>query len=93
MKTETTNPAPPEDRPRGTPQKDSKPFGLDLGSMIGDLNLQISISKEDRTTLKSTLTEMADKIEHRWLVTQRIMVIAIGLAAIGQLTTWALLFV
>lgn len=93
MKTETTNPAPPEDRPRGTPQKDSKPFGLDLGSMIGDLNLQISISEEDRTTLKSTLTEMTDKMEHRWIVTQRIMVIAIGLAAIGQLTTWALLFV
>jgi hypothetical protein len=93
LKTETTNPAPPEDRPRGTPQKDSKPFGLDLGSMIGDLNLQISISEEDRTTLKSTLTEMTDKMEHRWIVTQRIMVIAIGLAAIGQLTTWALLFV
>lgn len=93
MRTEDTNPAQPEDRPRGTPQKDSKPFGLDLGSMLGDLNLQISISEEDRNTLKSALTEMADKMEHRWIVTQRIMVIAIGLAAIGQLTTWVIPYV
>jgi hypothetical protein len=88
---EPTNPAPPEDRPRGTPQKDSKPFGLDIGSMIGDLNLQISLSEEDKNAVKSALSDMADKMEHRWIVTQRIMVIAIGLAAVAQITNWALM--
>lgn len=72
-------------------QKDSSSKGFDIGSMLGDLSINISLKDEDKKAIQSALSEMADKMEHRWIVTQRIMIIAIGLAGVAQIVNWGLM--
>lgn len=90
---EPTNPVPPQDRARGGSQKDSKGgmlAGLDLGSMLGELKLNIGLDEQDKSALKEAINNMTDKMEYRWIITQRLMIAAIGLAVIGQLVNWGL---
>jgi hypothetical protein len=76
-------------RQRGA-QKDSKKGGIDLGSMLGELKLNIGLDAEDKSALKEAINTMTDKMEHRWIITQRLMIVAIGLAVLGQLINWGL---
>jgi hypothetical protein len=64
--------------------------GLDLGSMLGELKLNIGLDEQDKSALKEAINNMTDKMEYRWIITQRLMIAAIGLAVIGQLVNWGL---
>ena len=77
----------PKDRPRDTKEKTS---GFDISSMLGDMSINISLKEEDKKAIQGALSEMADKMEHRWIVTQRLMILAIVLAVLGQLINWGL---
>lgn len=78
-------------RQRGA-QKDSKKGGIDLGSMLGDMSINISLKAEDKKVLQSAFKDMSDKMEYRWIVTQRIMIVGLTLATLAQVANWIMMF-
>lgn len=78
---------PPVERKRG-----QKNFGgnilKSLGIDLNGLEVTLSINPDDKEMLVKSLKEISDKVDYRWKITQRIMVVAIMLSAGAQLVNW-----
>lgn len=80
-----TEDPPIQDRKRG--QKNSG-FLESMGIDLSNLSLQITLNPEDKELIQSALKDISDKVDHRWKITQLLMLAAILLSGGAQVANW-----